>query len=79
MSLATPDTRDATVAALKQQLLAALDGHVQQLAETLTEMDPNKPFGAIEFRLRDLGHQLIAAAHQVALDRDKKRVTKVPV
>ena len=77
---ANPDeTRAAHVAALKQQLLSALDGQLQQLAETLTDMESQRPFGAIEFRLRDLGHQLIAAAQQVALDRDKKRGTKGPV
>lgn len=77
----TPDLTDraARVAARRQQLQVALENHLQRLAETLADLDPQRPFGAVEYTLRDLAHQLVTDAHQVALDGDKKRATKVPV
>lgn len=74
--MATPTTSHD---ALEQQLRQAFEPHLKQLIDTLKHMDPQRPFGAIEYTLRDLAHQLVTDAHQVALDGDKKRGTKVPV
>ena len=83
--MATPTTpqpdltdRAARVVALRQQLQVALENHLQRLAETLADLDPQRPFGVVEYTLRDLAHQLVTDAHQVALDGNKKRGTKVP-
>ena len=72
------DTHDARVHELKQQLLVAMDGEIQQLATLLANMNQQCPFGQVEFDLRDIAHRLVSAAHQVALDGDKKRGTKGP-
>lgn len=64
--------------ALEQQLRQAFEPHLRQLIETLKQMDPQRPFGAIEYTLRDLAHQMVADAQQVALDGDKKRGTTGP-
>jgi hypothetical protein len=71
MATLSPTSHDA----LEQQLRQALEPHLQQLIATLTQMDQQRPFGAIEYTLRDLAHQMVADAHQVALDSDKKRGT----
>jgi hypothetical protein len=60
-------------------LQVALENHLERLAETLADLDPQRPFGAVEYTLRDVAHQMVADAHQIAVDSDKKRVTKVPV
>lgn len=75
MTTPTTNSHDA----LEQQLRQALEPHLQQLIATLKQMDPQRPFGAIEYTLRDLAHQMVADAHQVALDGDKKRGTTGPV
>ena len=51
---------------------------LEQMAETLAEAPDRELFRATEVRLRDLGQQLAAAAHQAGLDDRKKGGTAGP-
>lgn len=66
----------------RQLLLAALRGQadsvLQRLADELVDLPDDKAFGAIEFTLRDLSHELATRAHQAGLQAGKKRATKAP-
>jgi len=66
----------------RQQILAALRGDadaiLERMADQLVDLPEDKAFGQIEYDLRDLAHELAAAAHQTGLRAGKKRATKVP-
>jgi hypothetical protein len=74
-----PETTTADRETLVQQRLQELrelaEAHLRGIAETLVDTPPEQLFGAVEFKLRDQVHRLAAHAHQVTLDRDKKRGT----
>jgi hypothetical protein len=63
----------------RQQILAALRGDadsiLERMADELVDLPDDKAFGAIEYTLRDLGHELASKAHQASLDAGKKRGT----
>ncbi len=67
----------------RQQILAALrsqaDCVLDRLADELVDLPDDKAFGAIEYTLRDLSHDLATHAHQAGLQAGKKRATKAPV
>jgi hypothetical protein len=62
---------------LTAQIRALLESHAPQMAQAL--LDAPQPFGDIEFTLRDQAHQLASDVHQLALESEKKRATKVPL
>jgi hypothetical protein len=66
----------------RQQLLAALrcqaDSVLERLADELVDLPDDQAFGAIEYTLRDLSHDLATRAHQAGLQAGKKRATKAP-
>jgi hypothetical protein len=68
--------------ARRQQLLLALrgatDGVLERLADELVDLADEKVFGAIEYTLRDLGHDFATRAHQAGISAAKKRATKAP-
>jgi hypothetical protein len=48
------------------------------MAERLVDLPEGQAFGQVEYDLRDLAHELAAAAHQAGLEAGKKRGTKAP-
>ena len=66
------DTRAQRRQRLLQQLHAAAAPLLEQMADTLVDAPDRELFRAVEVRLRDLGQQLTAAAHQTGLDGRKK-------
>jgi hypothetical protein len=60
------------------QLQAVAAPLLEQMAQALAEAPDQELFRATEARLRDLGQQLAAAAHQAGLDDRKKGATEVP-
>ena len=71
----TPTQRRLRLLGQLQTLAAPL---LEQMAQTLAEAPDRELFRATEVRLRDLGQQLAAAAHQAGLDDRKKGATEVP-
>jgi len=63
----------------RQQILAALrrdaEGVLERMADELADLPDDQLFGAIEYKLRDLAHELAASAHQAGLDAGKKGAT----
>lgn len=72
----SPDQR-AAAEALAEAIRQAAAAEIDELARTLVATDDQHLFGATEFRLRDLAHQIAAKALQQHLAR-KKTVTKAP-
>lgn len=72
----TPEGREER----RRRVLQALrdDPALERLADALVDLPDDRAFGAIEYTLRDLSHDLAARAHQAGLDAGKKRATKVP-
>jgi F420-0:gamma-glutamyl ligase len=52
----------AEAQALAQAIRAAIDAEVQALAATLVATAEAHPFGATEFKVRDLAHKIAAKA-----------------
>jgi hypothetical protein len=65
----TPDQRRHH---LRQQLLAQALPLLDQMVDTLVEAPDSELFRSVEVRLRDLGQQVAAAAHQTGLNDRKK-------
>lgn len=63
----------------RRQLLQALrqeaDAVLARMADELVDLPDDMAFGQIEYTLRDLGHDLVAKAHQAGLQAGKKRAT----
>lgn len=78
---ATPnaDEREARILQVIAQLRPHTEHAVRQMAERLVDLPEDKSFGAIEYDLRDLAHELASASHQAGLQAGKKRATKAPV
>ena len=78
---ATPASADPREARI-QELLGRLQPHtahlLRQMAERLVDLPEQQAFGQIEYDLRDLAHDLAAAAHQAGLEAGKKRGTSAP-
>jgi hypothetical protein len=75
---ATPEaaeTRDQRRRRLRQQLLAQALPLLDQMADALADAPDGELFRSVEVRLRDLGQQVAAAAHQTGLDDRKKGAT----
>jgi hypothetical protein len=66
----------------RQQLLQALRAEaervLQRMADALVDLPDDEAFGAVEYTLRDLGHDLATRAHQAGLRAGKKRATRAP-
>ena len=69
------ETREQRRQRLRQQLLAQALPLIDQMADTLTDAPDRELFRSVEVRLRDLGQQLAASAHQAGLDDRKKGAT----
>jgi hypothetical protein len=69
------ETRDQRRQRLRQQLLAQALPLIDQMADTLTDAPDRELFRCVEVRLRDLGQQIAASAHQAGLDDRKKGAT----
>jgi hypothetical protein len=75
---ATPEeakTRDQRRRRLRQQLLARALPLLDQMADALADAPDGERFRSVEVRLRDLGQQVAAAAHQAGRDDRKKGAT----
>jgi hypothetical protein len=72
-----PPRNDADVQALAQALREATADELDALARTLLDTDDSHPFGATEFKIRALAHQLAAKALATHLAR-KKTATPGP-
>jgi len=75
----TSDGREARIRALVEQLRPRADTVLRQMAERLVDLPEQQSFGPIEYDLRDLGHELARASHQIGLQAGKKRATRRPV
>ena len=64
--------------ALAQAIRQATDAEVEELARLLVTTDDQHLFGANEFKVRDLAHQIAAKALEQHLAQ-KKTATKAPV
>jgi hypothetical protein len=66
----------------RQEILASLQADSQaileRMADELVDLPQDKAFGQIEYTLRDLAHELAAAAHQTGLEAGKKKATRAP-
>jgi hypothetical protein len=67
----------AEVHALAQAIRQAIDAELEALADTLVATSATHPFGATEFRIRDLAHKIAAKALEQHLAQ-KKTATKGP-
>ena len=72
-----PPDKLADAQALAQAIRAATEAEVEELARLLVATDDSHPFGATEFQVRDLAHQIAAKALEQQLAR-KKTATKGP-
>jgi hypothetical protein len=72
-----PPSKDADVQALAQAIREATAAELDELARTLLDTDDTHPFGATEFKIRDLVHRLAAKALATHLAR-KKTATAGP-
>jgi F420-0:gamma-glutamyl ligase len=72
----SPEQR-AQADALAQAIRQAIDAEVQALAATLVATAAGHPFGATEFTVRDLAHQIAAKALEQHLAQ-KKTATSGP-
>jgi hypothetical protein len=72
-----PAGNDAAVQALAQAIREATAAELDELARTLLDTDDTHPFGATEFKIRDLAHRLAAKALTTHLAR-KKTATPGP-
>ena len=73
--LPTPEaveTRDQRRRRLRQHILARALPLIDQMADALADAPDRELFRSAEVRLRDLGQQVAAAAHQAGLDDRKK-------
>ena len=68
----------AEVQALAQAIREAIDDEIEALAATLVDTSVTHPFGATEFKIRDLAHKIAAKAIEQHLGQ-KKTATKGPV
>ena len=73
-----PADKQADAQALAQAIRAASAAEIEELARTLVATDDSHPFGATEFKLRDLAHKIAAKALEQQLAR-KKTATTAPV
>jgi hypothetical protein len=69
------ESRDQRSQRLRQQLLAQVLPLLDQMVDTLVDAPDHQLFRSVEVRLRDLGQQVAAAAHQTGHDDRKKRAT----
>ena len=69
------ESRDQRSQRLRQQLLAQVLPLVDQMVDTLVDAPDHPLFRSVEVRLRDLGQQVAATAHQTGHDDRKKRAT----
>jgi hypothetical protein len=76
--LPTGDDREARVQELLGRLRPGAEQLLRRMAERLVDLPEEQAFGQVEYDLRDLGHELAAAAHQAGLEAGKKRGTEVP-
>ena len=64
---------------MRRRMPAALRGDadaiLERMANELVDLPDYQAFGAIEYTLRDLGHELASKAHQASFDAGKKRGT----
>jgi hypothetical protein len=74
----TPDDREARVQELLRQLRPAAEDALRRMAERLVDLPEDQSFGAVEYDLRDLAHDLAAVSHQTGLHAGKKRATAAP-
>ena len=74
----TPSDREARVQELLRQLRPAAEDCRRRRAERLVDLPGDQSFGAVEYDLRDLAHDLAAASHPTGLQAGKKRATAVP-
>jgi hypothetical protein len=68
----SPTPEAAESRRLRQQILARALPLIDQMADTLADAPDRELFRSAEVRLRDLGQQVAAAAHQAGLDDRKK-------
>lgn len=66
------ESRDQRRQRLRQQLLAQALPLIDRMADALADAPDRELFRSVEVRLRDLGQQVAAAAHQTGLDDRKK-------
>jgi hypothetical protein len=69
------ESRDQRRQRLYQELLAQALPLLDQMTDTLVDAPDHQLFRTVEVRLRDLGQQVAAAAHQTGLDDRKKGAT----
>lgn len=67
----------AAAAALAQAIREATAAEIEEMARTLVASDDRHLFGANEFKLRDLAHQIAAKAFEQHLAQ-KKTATRGP-
>jgi hypothetical protein len=58
---------------LLQALRGQTDAILERLADELVDLPDDKVFGAIEYTLRDLSHDLATHAHQAGIEASKKK------
>ncbi len=66
------ESRDQRRQRLRQQLLDQALPLIDQMADALADAPDRELFRSVEARLRDLGQQVAAAAHQAGLDDRRK-------
>jgi hypothetical protein len=76
-SLPLPPDQLAEAQALAQAIREATDAEIEDIARHLVATGDQHPFGANEFQLRDLAHEIAAKAVERHLAR-KKTVTRAP-
>ncbi len=77
--MAAPRTpkNDAEVQALAEAIREAVDSELEAMAATLVATRDTHPFGATEFRMRELAHKVAAKAIEQHLAQ-KKTATRAP-
>ena len=76
-STPVPAEKEAEIKDLAQSIRQAIDAEISELAEGLATTDGPQPFGANEFKLRDIAHRIAARAVERHL-AGKKTATAAP-
>jgi len=74
----TCEDSEARIQALLEHLRPHSEQALRQMAERLVDLPEGQVFGAVEYDLRDLAHDLAASCHQAGLQAGKKRGTTAP-
>jgi hypothetical protein len=67
--------RQERIDAVMKELRPKLEAMLQKMVETIVDKPEAEELGAVEFDLRDMGHEMVATVQETGLASRKKRGT----